>query len=231
MPTFQNHLVESLGRKDRLRLLNLCQQVNLKLTEVLYERGKPIRHVYFPTDGFISLVATIENSAGVEVGMIGREGMLGAQMALGVQIAPLHALVQGQGTAWRISARAFRSELINCPSLQQILNRYLYVLMTQLAETAACLRFHQIGPRLARWLLMSQDRSQSDKFHVTQEFLAFMLGVRRVGITTAASNLQRAGLIEYSRGELTVLSRSGLVTAACSCYLADHRAYKAMLGK
>jgi len=226
----ENHLIELLPRKDRLRLLGLCESVKLVLADVLCEPGKPTRYVYFPTDGFISLVAQIEGSPGVEVGMVGREGMLGAQLALGVVTAPLHALVQGPGAAWRISTRAFRSELEGSPALRRGLNRYLYVLMAQLAESAACLRFHQIGPRLARWLLMSQDRSHSSSFEVTQEFLAYMLGVRRVGITAAAGVLQRSGLIKYSRGELTVLDRPGLEAAACGCYAADQKAYADLLG-
>ncbi|MES2360801.1 MAG: Crp/Fnr family transcriptional regulator [Pseudomonadota bacterium] len=230
MKPVENHLIELLPRKDRLHLLGLCEPVKLVLAEVLCEPGKPTRHVYFPIEGFISLVAQIDGSPGVEVGMVGREGMLGAQLALGVVTAPLHALVQGPGTAWRIGTRAFRAELEGSPALRRELNRYLYVLMAQLAESAACLRFHQIGPRLARWLLMSQDRSHSSSFEVTQEFLAYMLGVRRVGITAAAGALQRQGLIEYSRGELTVLDRAGLEAAACGCYAADQKAYADLLG-
>lgn len=231
MPSVVNHLIESLPRKDRSQLMNACQPVELKLAEVLYERSKPTSHVYFPTVGFISLVATINGSPGVEVGMVGREGMLGAHVALGVLTAPLHAVVQGAGTALRLSARAFQIELQRSTALQRVLNRYFYVLMSQLADSAACLRFHQIGPRLARWLLMSQDRAQADTFHVTQEFLAYMLGVRRVGITAAAGDLQRSGLIGYSRGELTVIDRSGLEAAACSCYGTEQKVYVEMLGE
>jgi CRP-like cAMP-binding protein len=161
--------------------------------------------------------------------MVGREGMLGTQLALGVRAAPLHALVQGSGTAWRIGAVAFRRELAHNSALQRGLNRYVYVMMMQLASAASCLRFHQIGPRLARWLLMTQDRAHSDRFRITHEFLAYMLGVRRVGITAAASALQCRGLIEYHRGEIQVLNRRGLEAAACSCYAADRAAYAKML--
>ena len=188
--------------------------------------GKPIRHVYFPIDGFVSMVAVVEGSPGVEVGMVGREGMLGTHVALGVATAPLHALVQGVGNARRIGAVAFRKELAQNPALQESVNRYLYVLLAQLATSAACLRFHMIAPRLARWLLMSEDRAHSKSFHITQEFLAYMLGVRRVGITTAAGIFQRAGLIEYHRSNPTVLDRSGLEAAACSCYKTDKDGYK-----
>jgi CRP-like cAMP-binding protein len=221
----ENHLIELLPRQARLRLLALCEPVELVLSQVLCEPGMPTRHVYLPTDGFISLVTLIEGSPGLEVGMVGREGLLGAQLALGVVRAPLHALVQGSGAAWRIRTGAFRSELARSPALRRVLDRYLYVLMTQLARSAACLRFHRIGPRLARWLLMSQDRAHSASFHVTHEFLAYMLGVRRVGITEAAGALQSGGLIEYHRGELTVLDRSALEGAACGCYAADRQSY------
>ena len=227
--TVENHLIELLPRKDRLRLLALCEPFELVLSEVLCEPGKPTRYVYFPTTGFISLLTLIDGKPALEVGMVGREGVLGAQLALGVATTPLHALVQGAGSAWRIGAAAFRRELARSPALQRGLNRYLYVLMAQLAASAACLRFHEIGPRLARWLLMSQDRAHADSFHVTHEFLAYMLGVRRVGITTAASALQRSGLIEYHRGELNVLDRSGLEAAACACYAADRQSYAELL--
>jgi CRP-like cAMP-binding protein len=225
-----NQLVQRLPRADRTRLIGLAEAVPLVLSQVLCEPGRPTRHVYFPTTGFISLVTVVAGSPGLEVGMVGREGMLGAQLVLGVATAPLRALVQGSGAAWRVGAAAFRGELARSPALQRALNRYLYVLMLQMTHSAACLRFHLIGPRLARWLLMSQDRARADSFSVTQEFLAYMLGVRRVGITAAAGALQRSGLIEYHRGQITVLDRPGLEQAACGCYAADCQAYAAQLG-
>jgi CRP-like cAMP-binding protein len=221
----ENRLIQLLPRADRARLLAVCEPTDLLLSEVLCEPGEPTRHVYFPTDGFISLVTLVADQPGLEVGMVGREGMVGAHLALGVVTSPLRALVQGSGGARRIGARAFRAELARSVALQRQMSRYLYVLMAQLATSAACLRFHQIGPRLARWLLMTQDRAHADTFHVTQEFLAYMLGVRRVGITAAASTLQRVGLIEYTRGEMTVLDRAGLEHAACTCYATDRRSY------
>ena len=135
---------------------------------------------------------------------------------------------RGQGTARRVSASAFRREVARSAALQRNLNRYLYVLMAQLASSAACLRFHMIGPRLARWLLMSHDRAQADTFRVTHEFLAYMLGVRRVGVTMAAGALQDSGLIRYHRGDLTVLKRKGLEAVACDCYAADRQVYAMM---
>ena len=229
MPPVQNHLIERLPRRARLSLLALCEPVPLVLAEVICEPGTPARHVYFPTEGFISLVAMSDGTAGVEVGMVGREGMLGAELALGVPTVPLHALVQGPGSACRIAAPAFRRELAASEALRRCLHRYLYVLMAQLATSASCLRFHQIGPRLARWLLMTQDRAHCDSFHVTQEFLAYMLGVRRVGITVAAGQLQRSGLIAYRRGDFTVLDRVGLEAAACGCYAAGKKSYADLL--
>jgi len=226
----ENRLIELLPRVDRQRLLAICKPVQLVLADVLASHGKPSRHLYFPIDSFISIVASIGGEPVLEVGMVGREGMLGAELALGVTTAPLHALVQGPGSAWQVEAKAFRALLAKSLPLQRGLNRYIYVQMAQLATASACLRFHQIEPRLARWLLMSQDRAHADRFLVTHEFLAYMLGVRRVGITAAAGALQRQHLIEYHRGDLTVLDRPGLEAAACSCYAADRLVYESTLG-
>jgi CRP-like cAMP-binding protein len=224
-----NHLINRLPRKDRLRLMSVLEPFDLVLGEVLCESGEPTSHVYFPTKGYISLVAQTEGSPGVEVGMVGTEGMLGAELALIVTTSPLHALVQGEGSALRLGTRDFKNELERSLPLQRCLHRYLYVLMGQQTTSATCLRFHEIGPRLARWLLMSQDRAKSDSFSVTQEFLGYMLGVRRVGVTTAASALQRSGLVKYHRGHITVLDRSGLKAAACSCYVENGQAYAKLL--
>ena len=229
MADARNDLIWRLPRRDRERLLGVCEPFELVLGDIVCEPGEPIHHIYFPTEGFISLIALIEGSRGVEVGMVGTEGLLGAQIALGVAVSPVHALVQGAGSALRVSARVFARELEASPALRRALNRYLYVLMTQLITATACLRFHMIEPRLARWLLMSQDRAGSPNFRVTHESLAYMLGVRRVGITVAASALQRSGLIEYSRGDLAVLDRKGLESAACNCYAANLKAYAGLM--
>jgi CRP-like cAMP-binding protein len=230
MASPENHLIELLPRADRRALLRICEPIELTLSEVLCVSGEVTRFAYFPIEATISLVTPIDGKPVLEVGMVGREGMVGAQLVLGVRTTPLHAVVQGPGKSWRISVPAFRKELLRSATLRRYLNRYLYVLMSQLGISAACLRFHLTGPRLARWLLMTQDRSHANSFHVTHEFLAYMLGMRRVGITTAASSLQRAGLIEYKRGELVVLNRRGLEAASCDCYATDRLCYSEMLG-
>ena len=229
MDPAQNHLIETLPRRDRQRLLAACESVQLVMGEVLCESGAVLRHAYFPVHGFISLLTRIEDHPSLEVSMVGREGVSGATLALGVAKAPLQSLVQGPGAAWRISAAALQAELVLSSALRRNLQRYLFVVMEQMATSAACLRFHLIGPRLARWLLMSEDRAHAPQFHVTHEFLACMLGVRRVGVTVAASGLQRQGLIDYHRGKLQVLDRAGLEAAACPCYARQHLAYRAQL--
>ena len=224
-----NHLLALLPRKDRLRLTALCDTVELTLGEVLAEPGTPTSFVYFPVNSFISLIAQAVGKLGLEVGMVGREGMLGAQLTVGVNVAPLHAVVQGSGSALRMRASAFKREIDTSSAVRRITGKYFYVQDAQLAASAACVRFHRVGPRLARWLLMSQDRARADTFRVTHEFLAYMLGVRRVGITTAAVEMQRSGLVTYRRGELTVLNRKGLEKAACSCYRANRQLYDQLL--
>ena len=220
-----NHLLASVPRKDRQRIVAGCESVDLQLGEVLVERGQRIRHVYFPTDSFVSLTTATDNGTTLEVGLVGHEGMLGISLILGVDVAPLRALVQGAGTGLRMNTAPSRRELRQSPALASSMKRYLYVLMSQIAQTAACTRFHVVEQRLARWLLMTQDRARSDEFHVTHEFLAFMLGVRRVGVTEAASSLQRRRLISYRRGDITVLDRRGLEAAACGCYATDRATY------
>jgi CRP-like cAMP-binding protein len=224
-----NGLLAALPHKDRQRFLANCEPVELLFAQILAEPGELIRYVYFPVEGFISLVAPVDGRASLEVGLIGNEGMLGISLLLGIDASPLHAVVQGTGSALRMDAAPFCREIERCTSLQSLLNRYLYVMMGQLAQTAACTRFHLLEARLARWLLMTRDRAHSNEFHVTQEFLAYMLGVRRVGITKAASSLQNKKLVSYSRGNITIIDRRGLETASCSCYEADKTTYTKMM--
>lgn len=225
-----NHLLDALPPKDCSQLLSKCEHIELKFAEVLCRPGERISHVYFPTGSFVSLVTPMDGNAGLEVGLIGNEGMLGITLVLGVDVAPFHALVQGAGPALRMTASAFLSELGQSSTLQQKLKQYLYVSMRQLAQTAACTRFHVVEARLARWLLMTQDRAHSNYFHVTHVFLAYILGVRRVGITKAANALQKRKLISYQRGNITIIDRAGLEAASCACYRADKESYARILG-
>jgi CRP-like cAMP-binding protein len=213
-----NHLLAALQSKEYERLLTGCEEVTLTYGDVLYEPGERIRHVYFPSDCLVSLLTVIDDHRALEVGLVGREGMVGARLALGIAAAATRALVQGTGTALRISAARFLFEFRRGPALQQAVLLFTDALMNQVAQTAACNRFHVIEARLARWLLMSRERLPSSEFRLTHEFLADMLGVRRVGVTCAASALQRRGLIRYRRGTITILDQPGLEAASCSCY-------------
>ena len=183
----------------------------------------------FPSDSFISLIATIDADNRLEVAMVGREGMLGTSLVLGIDEVLLLALVQRAGTALRIHTTRFQQLLNESPMLYQRLKSYLYVVMYQLAKAAACNHFHRIEARLARWLLMTQNRAGSDQLQLTHDFLAMMLGVRRAGITIAAIALQSRGLIRYRRGEITVLDRPGLIEASCECYIEDCAIYTQIL--
>lgn len=220
-----NKLLTALPDTEREAFLAACETVELTFGDVLLQPGELITHVYFPIDSFISLIAVIDGDSYMEVAMAGREGMFGIPLVLGIEQEPLLALVQGAGAALRINAASFQRLLRESLVLHQRLKRYLYVVMNQLARTAACHHFHQIEMRLARWLLMTQDRAGTQYLQLTHEFLAMMLGVRRAGITLAAMALQARGLIRYHRGEIRVLDREGLIKAACECYTKDRTLY------
>ncbi|MFI3155589.1 MAG: Crp/Fnr family transcriptional regulator [Methylococcaceae bacterium] len=225
-----NRLLAALPNEDREQLLANCEPIELVFAEILYTAGELIPHVYLPTGSVVSLMMPINGSASLEVGLVGNEGILGITLMLGVKVAPFDALVQGPGPALRITVPLFLRELEQSPALQLELKRYLYVSMSQIAQTAACNRFHVVEERLARWLLMTQDRAHSDTFHITHVFLAYILGVRRVGITKAAHSLQQQKLISYHRGNITILDRVGLEAASCGCYRADTETYDHILG-
>jgi len=213
-----NRVLAAMPREEYRRLSAELEPVSLTFGDVLYEPGDPIRYIYFPGDCLISLLTQVEDRMALEVGLVGSEGMVGIQLALGVGTSSVRALVQGPGAAMRMEAGRFQLELKQCPSLQRELYRYAHQLMVQFTQTAACNRFHVVEARLARWLSMTRDRVKSDRFHLTHDFLADMLGVRRVGVTNAASALRKRNLIEYSRGDITILDRKGLNAAACVCY-------------
>jgi CRP-like cAMP-binding protein len=213
-----NSMLAALPRKQYQRLLAGLESVELSFGEVLYEPGERIRHVYFPNDSLVSLLTLVEGHLALEVGMVGREGMVGVPLSLGTDVSPVRALVQGAGQAMRMTAARFCKEIRKSPKLQQEVNLYTSALMSQVTQTAACNRFHVVEARLARWLLMTRDRVGSDEFRLTHEFLSHMLGVRRVGVTKAARALRGRKLIRYSRGKIRVLDLKGLETASCPCY-------------
>lgn len=231
MTPSHNRMIERLPHRDRRHLMARCEEVFLSRTLSLWDAGSPALHVHFPVDCNIALLAQVPGHPALEIAMVGREGLVGAHVMLGAVSAPWQAKVLGEGVAWRIGVRAFREEIVRSAALDIGLRRYLHVLMTQLSTSASCARFHTIGPRLARWLLMCQDRAPSAQLAATHEWAAAMLGVRRVGITAAAGSLQRQGLITYHRGDLTILDRAGLEAAACSCYATDRKDYSASFGE
>ena len=225
----ENKIIRSLSPADRKRFLAHCEPFELVLSNELSVRDKPLVYAHFPIEGFLSLVINVDAHPPMEVGMVGAEAMLGAELVLGTAATPWRALVQGEGSSWRIGAAQLREQLVAIAPLRALVYSCLLTHLHQQALASACQRFHAIAPRLARWLLMSQDRSRTENFHVTHEFLALMLGVRRVGVTEAASHFQAIGLIEYHRGDLMVVNRPALEEQACSCYAADKQIYRRVM--
>jgi CRP-like cAMP-binding protein len=216
--TPQNLLLAAIPRAAFRRMLPMLEPVELTYGQVIFEPRGKIRHVYFPSDCLVSLLTAVEQDRTLEVGMVGNEGMVGMPMVLGIGVSAVRALVQGSGTALRMTAERFLIAFRSNQSLQKALFRYTHLLMAQVSQTAACNRFHEVDSRLARWLLMTSDRLHAAEFLLTHEFLAHMLGVRRVGVTKAAEDLRLKGLITYSRGNIRILDRKGLEAQSCSCY-------------
>lgn len=216
--TVKNQLVESLPPRQREALLSCCTIQQLSLGELLSSENTRIDYVYFPLTAFISQTSSIDSRKLLEMGMIGNEGMLGATLALGVGVNPMRAIVQGGGTSLRVSVQQFSALLEGSLDLQQTCQLYLYVLMEQLAKSAACNHFHSVKPRLARWLLMCDDRAHGQTLNLTHRFLSGVLGVQRSAITIAAHGLQTKSIITYKRGKVAILSRPRLEQMSCGCY-------------
>src|SRR6266446_8406546 len=213
-----NRLLAALPAKEYDRVLPELEPISLAFAQIIYAPGDTIRHVYFPNNSIVSLLAAEDHHASLEVGMIGNEGMTGISVFMGVNTSRTLALVQGAGTASRMKAATLRKESDSLGSFHRLLHRYTHSLLTQMSLSSACNRFHTLNSRLARWLLMTHDRVASDEFRLTQEFMSNMLGVRREGVNKVAGHLQREGFISYSRGHVTVLNRKALEKVSCDCY-------------
>lgn len=225
-----NRLLASLPAREREQFFAGCDIVEVELGQILAESGEPFQHVYFPIDCLISLLVCLENSSRLKVSMTGNEGMLGSSLILDSQTSPLQAQVLGAGTALRMSADRFLSHVESTPALEKLIKRYMNGLFNQVSHSAACNYYHAVEERLARWLLLTHDRTRGDQLRLTQAFLSSMLGVRRSSITLAARALQKRGLIDYSRGNITVCDRLGLENASCRCYVADQVIYSQVAG-
>ena len=229
LPT--NRLLAALPKDEYQLLLPKLVPFPLIFGEVIYEPGDLIRHVFFPTSGIISLLANVAEGGTLEVGIVGREGLVGMPVFMGVKTSPNHAVVQGAGSALTLTAAALRTSTSDGQLLPRLLQRYAYSLWSQLSQSAVCNQNHSIDARLARWLLMTRDRMGSDEFQLTQEFLSNMLGVRREAVSKAATALQEKNLIRYSRGTLTILKPAALTAIACKCYRTIKREYDSLLAK
>ncbi len=229
-PTSRNRLLAALPSGVLAELWPQLQSVELPFRHVLQAPGKPIEAVYFPETGWASMLAYMEDGDAAEVGLIGREGMVGLPLLLGTDRAPIEAMCQAGGTALRLDAAAFRDALAAGPALRTILLRYAMAFTVQVSQTAACNGRHQVEDRLARWLLMAHDRAEGDTFPMTHEFLSMMLGVRRAGVTVAAGVLQKASLIRYAAGRIEVTDRAGLEAASCECHGIVRQEFERLLG-
>jgi CRP-like cAMP-binding protein len=213
-----NRILNALTAREHERLSRDLEHVSLSSGEVLCHPDEPIEHVYFPNRGTVSIVSSFEDGMSVEVGMVGNEGMFGVCVFLGSISTPLLAQVQIPGDGYRMRTDVLKREFSMGGQLQDLLLRYTQAFITQIAQTAACNRAHPIEGRLAKWLLMCEDRANSKELELTQEFISQMLGARRAGVTEAAGGLKTRGLIDYKRGHLTIIDRSGLESVTCECY-------------
>lgn len=218
IPVSRNHILTALPRPDYEALRPYQQTMRLPKGKTLYHSGEPVRHLYFPLDGMISLLSTTSSGATLEVGVVGSEGVVGVPALLGIPIAPYRVLVQLPSTAARFPADVVKEAARRSAGLEAMLLKYVHTLITQLAQGAVCNRFHATEARLCRWLLLSRDHAGSDTVHLTQEFLSYMLGVPRTTVTAVAGRIQREGLIEYGRGRIQILDARRMEAAACECY-------------
>jgi CRP-like cAMP-binding protein len=214
----QNQLLAALSPAEHERLTPQLELISLSLGEVLYESGDHLRHVYFPTDSIVSLLYVMVDGASAEIAVVGNEGLIGVALFMGGETTTNRAIVQSAGSAYRLAGQRLKDEFHRNGQLQILLLRYTQALITQMAQTAVCNRHHTVDQQLCRWLLLSLDRLPSNTLAMTQELIANMLGVRREGVTEAASKLQKLGVIEYARGKITVRERPKLEQLCCECY-------------
>jgi CRP-like cAMP-binding protein len=224
-----NHLLESLPDTEWQRWKPVLEHVEMPLGEVLYESGSKLSHVYFPTTAIVSLLYVMENGASAEIAVVGNEGIVGVSLFMGGETTPSRAVVQSAGQGFRLSAERLKAEFNLAGPVLHLLLRYTQALLTQMAQTAVCNRHHSLDQQLCRWLLLSLDRLSGNELVMTQELIANMLGVRREGVTEGALKLQRAGLIRYSRGHITVLDRPALEKRSCECYAVVKKEYDRLL--
>jgi CRP-like cAMP-binding protein len=226
----ENRLLTALPRAEYNRLRPHLEKVSLPLKDILYEANGPIPHVFFPLNGVVSLVLIMDSGFSLEVGTIGNEGIVGTPVFLGAESSPTRAISQVAGEALRLETKVFKEEMKRAGPLYGLVLRYTQAMINQISQSTVCNHRHSVQKRMCRWLLMSHDRVGTDQFHLTQEFLAQMLGVRRPTVTAVAGILQKAGLISYHRGTLTVLDRKGLEAASCECYAVVAKELDRLLG-
>ncbi|MBZ0329828.1 Crp/Fnr family transcriptional regulator [Halomonas sp. ANAO-440] len=225
----QNHLLAALPKDEYQRLEPHLKLVELTLGDSLAESGKAMRHVYFPLDCIVSLLCVMEDGDSTEIAVVGGEGIVGIALFMGGESTPSRAIVQSAGSAYRLDGQLLKDEFDRASTFQYLLLRYTQALITQMAQTAVCNRHHSLDQQLCRWLLLSLDRLPVNELVMTQELIANMLGVRREGVTEAAGKLQRAGLISYRRGHISILDRPGLEARVCECYSVVRQEYDRLL--